>query len=252
MSPFLHILSRQPPSWLSGWLTVKFHACALRGVLRAPHASTWHLVPFYLCLDDIRPLQAERQSEVPLLSTVVLWLPLHPANISLSNLLLTTIQGVQMDLLQARPEGNQDHLDGMGECLDPSVPWHYLGSPVPTCILGSQHPLQAGFPDTISSRKSLGSTWLSLWVLAHVSPEPNAVYSSTRCFSALLAKIKYTQSFRSFSSGPSTTPASSAPGVGVTVAPSCRHTMDNQYMDARGAAHTITRVYRGSQLTSPT
>lgn len=91
MSPFLHILSRQIPSWLSGWLTVKSHECALLGVLGAPHASAWHLAPFDLCLDDTRPLQAE----VPLLSTVALRLPPHPTNISLSNLLLTTTHSKQ-------------------------------------------------------------------------------------------------------------------------------------------------------------
>lgn len=38
--------------------------------------------------------------------------------------------------------------------------------------------------------------------LAHISPEPNAVYGSASCFLAFLAKIKYTQSSRSLSSGP--------------------------------------------------
>lgn len=95
MSPFLHTLSRQIASWLSGWLTVKFHECALLGIFGALHASTWPLAPFYLCLDDTRPLQAGGQSEVPLLSTVALRLPPHPASISRSNRLLTTIHSKQ-------------------------------------------------------------------------------------------------------------------------------------------------------------
>lgn len=65
MSPFLHILNGQLPSWLSGWPTVKFHGHILLGSTRVTRFVTllplsserpmltldaWHPVPFLLTL----------------------------------------------------------------------------------------------------------------------------------------------------------------------------------------------------------
>lgn len=125
----------------------------------------------------------------------------------------------------------------------PDIIWALL------CLLYLGFP--TSFPGWLSGNHLLQE--VSRQHLVHVSPEPNAVYGSASCFLAFLAKIKYIYSvIQELFLRPSTTLASSAPGIGVTAAPSAQCMMGTQYTGARGAAHThtIAQVYRESWLTS--
>lgn len=92
-----------------------------------------------------------------------------------------------MRLLRVGPGEYQEHLNGIAETQghwnrpQPGsqctlIPFGFYFA---CCILDSQHLLRADFPDTSFQEvsRSLGSSWLSSEVLAHVSHQPGAVYS---------------------------------------------------------------------------
>lgn len=94
---------------------------------------------------------------------MALHLPQTPANISPSNLLLTNYSHSEQQcsdvpaMCRAWRVLGASSWDGREPGFQCTLT--LFGLSCACCILDSQHPLRAGFRDTISSRKSLGSTW---------------------------------------------------------------------------------------------
>lgn len=147
--------------------------------------------------------------------------PSRPTPVSLNNLPIISHSKEQgsvfsMRLLRVGPGEYQEHLNGIAEtqghwnCPQPGsqctlIPFGFYCA---CCSLDSQHLLRADFPDTSFQEVSgsLSSSWLSSEVLAHVSPQPSAVYSPAGCFSAFWPRssiqILLSYFFRSLSSAP--------------------------------------------------